>query len=82
MIDMHRCMPPDRIQHAMQWCINHEAKHPVQILMASRRLEADRFLTEHYTKDIYTAEGLQWVKKTKGVHKQPPMFRVFAGAAC
>src|SRR5215210_103652 len=33
----------------------------VFVLMASRRIEADRFLTVDYRADIYTAEGLKWV---------------------
>ena len=31
------------------------------ILMASRRLNSDRFFTTHYTADVYTKEGLAWV---------------------
>jgi hypothetical protein len=30
-------------------------------LMASRRLMADRFFSESYNADVYTAEGLKWV---------------------
>jgi hypothetical protein len=32
------------------------------ILMASRRLEADRFFTRDYRPEVYTAEGLDWVE--------------------
>jgi len=32
------------------------------ILMASRRLEADRFFTRDYRPEIYTAEGIDWVE--------------------
>lgn len=33
----------------------------VFILMASRRLKSDRFLTDCYTEEYYTKTGLQWV---------------------
>jgi hypothetical protein len=33
----------------------------VFILMASRRLKSDRFLTHCYTAEFYTKEGLQWI---------------------
>ena len=32
------------------------------ILMASRRLQADRFFTVDYTPDVYTPEGLDWIE--------------------
>ena len=32
------------------------------ILMASRRLETDRFFTRDYRPEVYTAEGLDWVE--------------------
>jgi Animal haem peroxidase len=31
------------------------------ILMASRRLKSDRFFTNDYTPEVYTAEGLEWI---------------------
>jgi hypothetical protein len=31
------------------------------ILMASRRLNSDRFFTEHYTPEVYTRPGLDWI---------------------
>lgn len=31
------------------------------ILMASRRLKSDRFFTDDYRPEIYTAEGLRWI---------------------
>jgi Animal haem peroxidase len=31
------------------------------ILMASRRLNADRFFTTHFTDEVYTAEGMRWI---------------------
>jgi hypothetical protein len=34
----------------------------VFILMASRRLEADRFFTDDYRPDIYTKAGIDWVE--------------------
>jgi len=33
----------------------------VFILMASRRLNSDRFFTTDYTPEVYTRAGLQWV---------------------
>jgi hypothetical protein len=34
------------------------------ILMASRRLESDRFFTRDYRPEIYTQEGIDWVEST------------------
>jgi hypothetical protein len=34
------------------------------ILMASRRLKSDRFFTNDYTPEVYTAEGLEWIEDT------------------
>jgi hypothetical protein len=34
----------------------------VFILMASRRLKSDRFFTTHYTPDMYTQAGLDWIE--------------------
>jgi len=34
------------------------------ILMASRRLNSDRFLTRDYTPEVYTPVGLDWVERT------------------
>ena len=34
----------------------------VFILMASRRLEADRFFTDDYRPEIYTKAGIDWVE--------------------
>jgi Animal haem peroxidase len=34
------------------------------ILMASRRLESDRFFTRDYRPDVYTQEGIDWVEST------------------
>jgi len=34
------------------------------ILMASRRLESDRFFTRDYRPEVYTQEGLDWVDAT------------------
>jgi hypothetical protein len=36
----------------------------VFILMASRRIEADRFLTIDYRPEIYTPEGLDWIEES------------------
>ncbi len=32
------------------------------ILMASRRLNSDRFFTTHFTDEVYTAEGMKWIE--------------------
>ena len=34
------------------------------ILMASRRLNSDRYFTEDFTPEMYTPEGLEWVEST------------------
>jgi len=31
------------------------------ILMASRRINSDRFFTESFTEDVYTREGMSWI---------------------
>jgi Animal haem peroxidase len=33
------------------------------LLMAGRRLKSDRFFTADYTKEVYTAEGLDWIER-------------------
>jgi len=38
-----------------------ETLFEVFILNASRRLQADRFFTDSYREDVYTAEGLEWI---------------------
>lgn len=38
-----------------------ETAFQIFALMASRRLMADRFFSESYTSDVYTAEGLKWI---------------------
>ncbi|XAR68387.1 hypothetical protein NMG60_11003488 [Bertholletia excelsa] len=35
------------------------------LLMASRRLEADRFFTTNFNEESYTEKGLEWVNKTE-----------------
>ncbi len=37
------------------------------ILMASRRLKSDRFFTNHYNPDVYSAEGIEWVESNSMV---------------
>lgn len=37
------------------------------LLMASRRLEADRFFTDNFNKETYTDVGFQWVKSTNSM---------------
>ncbi|MGW1076571.1 peroxidase family protein [Streptomyces sp. NPDC002537] len=34
------------------------------MLMASRRLQSDRFFTDDYRPEIYTPEGLEWIERT------------------
>ena len=41
-----------------------ETLFQIFILNASRRLQADRFYTDSYTEDVYTAEGLRWIDRT------------------
>ncbi|CAN6448614.1 unnamed protein product [Victoria cruziana] len=37
------------------------------LLMASRRLEADRFFTSYFNEETYTKKGLEWVNTTEGL---------------
>nr|GMD51925.1 alpha-dioxygenase 1 [Ipomoea batatas] len=37
------------------------------VLMASRRLEADRFFTSNYNEETYTKKGLEWVNTTESL---------------
>ncbi|KAI5382566.1 alpha-dioxygenase 2 [Lathyrus oleraceus] len=37
------------------------------VIMASRRLEADRFFTTNFNAKTYTNEGLEWVNKTESL---------------
>lgn len=41
-----------------------ETVFQVLVLNASRRLQADRFYTTHYTEEVYTPERLEQVEKT------------------
>ena len=41
-----------------------ETAFRVFILMASRRLKSDRFLSKDYRKEVYTKEGIDWVENT------------------
>jgi hypothetical protein len=41
-----------------------ETVFQIFILSASRRLQADRFYTDCYNEDVYTAEGLRWIDET------------------
>ncbi len=34
------------------------------VLMASRRLNSDRFFTDSFTEEVYTAEGMAWIDDT------------------
>lgn len=44
-----------------------ETAFMIFLIMASRRLEADRFFTEHFTEDVYSKVGLKWVSDTNGM---------------
>ncbi|KAH0700697.1 hypothetical protein KY284_014912 [Solanum tuberosum] len=37
------------------------------LIMASRRLEADRFFTSNYNEETYTKKGLEWVNTTESL---------------
>jgi hypothetical protein len=41
-----------------------ETAFRVFLLMASRRLKSDRFLSKDYRPEVYTKEGIDWVEKT------------------
>jgi hypothetical protein len=41
-----------------------ETMFQIFILNASRRLQADRFFTDSYTEDVYTAEGMRWIDQS------------------
>jgi hypothetical protein len=41
-----------------------ETAFRVFILMASRRLKSDRFLSKDYRPEIYTKQGIEWVEET------------------
>jgi hypothetical protein len=41
-----------------------ETAFRVFILMASRRLKSDRFLSKDYRPDVYTKPGIEWVEET------------------
>jgi len=55
------------------------------ILMASRRLESDRFFTRDYRPEIYTEAGLDWVEansmRTLLLRHHPELERALAGVA-
>ena len=44
-----------------------ETAFMIFLIMASRRLEADRFYTEHFTEAVYGKVGMQWVNETRGM---------------
>ncbi len=41
-----------------------ETAFRIFVLMASRRLKSDRFFTDDYRSEVYTAEGIRWVEDT------------------
>lgn len=53
-VGMHAETPPEGFGFS-------DTAFRVFILMASRRLKSDRFITECYTEEYYTKTGLQWV---------------------
>ncbi|GLJ28185.1 hypothetical protein SUGI_0553670 [Cryptomeria japonica] len=44
---------------------NSETAFNIFLLMASRRLEADRFFTSDFNEEVYTKEGLARVNNTE-----------------
>ncbi|MGI9645800.1 MAG: peroxidase family protein [Ilumatobacteraceae bacterium] len=42
-----------------------ETMFQIFILNSSRRLQADRFFTDDYREEVYTAEGMKWVDDTR-----------------
>ncbi len=46
-----------------------ETPFQIFILMASRRLMADRFYTNDYTKEVYSPAGLEWIDKEGTMHQ-------------
>jgi hypothetical protein len=46
-----------------------ETQFQIFILMASRRLMADRFFTVDYNEQTYTKEGLKWIDKEGWMHR-------------
>ncbi|XP_071735035.1 alpha-dioxygenase PIOX-like [Rutidosis leptorrhynchoides] len=44
-----------------------ETAFVIFIIMASRRLEADRFFTSDFNEEVYTKKGLEWVNKTESL---------------
>ncbi|XP_078165996.1 alpha-dioxygenase PIOX-like [Carex rostrata] len=53
-----------------------ETAFNIFVLMATRRLEADRFFTSYFNENTYTKKGLQWVNTTEGlkdvIHRHYP----------
>ncbi|KAJ3290351.1 hypothetical protein HK104_006828 [Borealophlyctis nickersoniae] len=41
-----------------------DTQFQIFLLMATRRITADRFLTDSFTDEYYTKEGIKWVKST------------------
>ncbi|THG20923.1 hypothetical protein TEA_024627 [Camellia sinensis var. sinensis] len=44
-----------------------ETAFVIFIIMASRRLEADRFFTANFNDETYTKKGMEWVKSTESL---------------
>ena len=67
---MSRCLHESEIVGIRHFItINPESRHidaafRLFILMASRRLKSDRFLSKDYRPEIYTKEGFKWVEET------------------
>jgi hypothetical protein len=50
------------------------------LLMASRRLKSDRFLSKDYREDVYTKEGIAWVEDTSMIDVVTRHFPALASA--
>jgi hypothetical protein len=57
-VDLIVGMYAERLPHGFAFS---DTAFRIFILMASRRLNSDRFFTEHYTPAVYTRPGLDWI---------------------
>ncbi|ESW23107.1 hypothetical protein PHAVU_004G019000 [Phaseolus vulgaris] len=44
-----------------------ETAFVIFLLMATRRLEADKFFTSKFNKEVYTIKGFEWIKRTESL---------------
>jgi hypothetical protein len=56
-----------------------ETAFRVFLLMASRRLKSDRFLSKDYRPEVYTKEGIDWVENTRMIEVLTRHFPKLAG---